>query len=160
MKVLIFVLFSIYSTFSFAVELSCGSSQAIVVNAEKSDFPYFGLTISDSQFKKKYKFHASNDFFKIKCVSDIGGKLFFLIKNTCSGSSCMANFALIDSTNGRVLVHADKSRATIEDYNHPESWGNSKEIEKILKRKPNYFKCKAREITKREICLVSKVELG
>jgi len=154
---LILVLFS-YD--GYAEALTCGNSQAVVLNSNESEFPFFGVALFHSKYQKNYKLHVSSDFFKIKCTEDLVGKKYFLISHSCGGTSCLNNYGLIDSSNGNFVVYPDMPRVSPSERNKLKSWGNNDEIEAVLKKKPEYFSCKSREVTKTEVCFVSNLELG
>ncbi len=127
--------------------LACGNAQAILVDAESANDPYFTLTISNKTLHKTFKLSIQEDFVHLTCDNKADGTVVFLLNHTCGGSGCTDhNYGIIDvETGDMVLKPADRYK------------GNKIKAEQIMGRELQPMNWREHNS---DIYMRSKIELG
>lgn len=118
--------------------ISCGKAQAVVIDAESSEKPYFTVTVTNARINRSYQFNIVNDFINVSCDNKSDGSLVFIIRHICGGSACSNhNFGIIDTASGEVLLtpsdrykgNAQKANSIMGKEIKPTGWReNNQEI--------------------------------
>jgi hypothetical protein len=137
-----------------SAQFTCGGRTVSVFNSDIPESPFFVLNIGGMHY---LPFSVENEYFAVRCETDLNRLDRILILHTCGGSGCAdnANFGIVDPRTGRLLLRPNARYR-----------GNSNKAEAILGKKIRPFACDRHSKTsvadsqKGAYCFMSPLELS